>query len=124
MLDLLEIELQIKWSVFTLLVCPSSCSSNLHAVCLGPLQTALKWFSLPHSSHVLLYAGHLLGGWMYPQYQHGLTGLIILLSVCSISAVCVLRASACLTHIRTWSLVLLLDLLMILSLLSIFLCMY
>ena len=103
MLYLLQIELQIKWSVFTLLICPSFCSSHLPAACLGALQTALKWFSLPHSPHVLPYAGHLLGGWMDPQYLHGLTGLIFL-SVYTASNACVLMASSCLARRRTWSL--------------------
>ena len=116
MLSLLQIELQIKWSVFTIFICPSSCSSNLHAICLGPLQTALQWFSLPHSPHILPYARHLLGGWLDLQYLHGLTGLIILLSVCSVSAPCVPRASACLAHIWTWTLVISFDSLMVFSL--------
>ena len=123
MLDLLQLELQIKWSVFTLLVCPFSCSSNLYAACLGALQTALKWFSLPHSPHNLPYTGHLWGGCMYPQHLHVLPFLISFL-VCPASSTCVLRASSCFTHIRTWSLVISSVLLMTLSLLSFFLCMY
>ena len=112
MLDLLHIELQIKLSIFTLLVCPSSCSSNLPAACLGALQIALKWFSLPQSPHILPYAGHLPDEWIDPQYLHGLT-VLVLLSVCTAS-------NTCFAHIRTWSLITSLDLLMVLRLLSIF----
>ena len=122
MFDLLQIELQIKWSVFTLLVCPYCCSSNLHAACLGALQTALKWFSLPHSPHILSYAGHLLDGWTAPQYLHVLRSLMLFL-VCTPSTTCVLRASSYFTHLKTWSLVISSVLLMTLISLPIFLCM-
>ena len=99
------------------------CSSNQYAACLGVLQTALKWFSLPHSPHVLPYTGYLWGGCMYPQYLHVLPFLIAFL-FCHASSACVLKASSCFTHLRTWSPVISSVLLMTLSSLSIFLCMY
>ena len=60
---------------------------------------------------------------MYPQNLHVLSFLISFL-VCHASSTCVLRASSYFTHLRTWSLVISSVLLMALSLLSIFLCMY
>ena len=61
MLDLFA--LKIIWSVFTILICPFSCSSSRHIAYLGPLQTALIWFTLPHSPHFLPYTGHFWDGW-------------------------------------------------------------
>ena len=115
--------MKIKWSVFALLICPFSCSSNLYAAHLGALQTALKWFPLPHSPYISPYTGHLQGGCMYPQCLHVLPFLISFL-VCPASSACVLRASSCFAHIRTSSLIISSALLMTLSSLSIFLCMY
>ena len=73
---------------------------------LGALHTALKWFTLPHSPYIMPYAGHLLGGWMDPQYLHVLA-FISLQSVCPASSICVLLDSSCIAHIRTCLLVIL-----------------
>ena len=86
-----------KWSVFTLLVCLFSCSSNLYTALLGALQTALKWFSLPHPSHILPYAGHLWGRCMHPQYLH-VSFFLISFLVCSASSTCVLKGFLLLCH--------------------------
>ena len=74
--------LKIIWSVFAILICPSSCSSSLCTACLGPLQTALIWFILPYSQHFLPYPGHFWGRWMDLQYLHRLTCLIWLSYSC------------------------------------------
>ena len=114
--------LQKIWSVFTVLICPSSCSFSFCTACLGPLLTALIWFLLPHSQHFLPYTAHIQSGWMDPQYLHGLTSLIWL-SVRSASDACVLRASSCFAHIRTWSFLISLVFLMAVSFMYIFICM-
>ena len=124
MLNLLQIELQIKWSVFTLLVCPSSCSSNLHAACLGALADCTTNDSPCHIHHTSCHVlAHLLGEWMDPQYLHVLTDLILFF-VCTASTTCILMASSCFAHMRTWSLIISSILLMTLISLPVFLCMY
>ena len=64
----------------------TSCSISLTTLLLLLWQTFLKHPTLPHSVHVLPYAGHCLGWWIPPQYLHGchcvvwFTGTLVLLS--------------------------------------------
>ena len=70
------------------------------------LYTVLKWFTLPHSPHVVPYAGHLQGGQLDPQYLK-VPVLIISASVCPAPIICIILASSCFASIRTCSLVIL-----------------
>ena len=66
-------------------------------------------------------AGHLLGGWMDPQYPH-VFAFTTSQSFCPASHICVLFDSFCIAHIRTWLLVILCALLLALTSLIILLC--
>ena len=82
------------------------CSSLLDNLCLGALHTALKWFTQPHSPHIMPYAGHCLGGWLDPQYLQ-VPALIILALVCPAPLNCIILASSCFASLRTCLLVIL-----------------
>ena len=89
---------------FTVVISSLFCSSHLDIPHLVALHTVLKWLTLLHFLHIMPYAGHLLSGWLDPQYLHVLV-LIISASVCSGPIICIRLASSCFASIRTCSLV-------------------
>ena len=94
-------------------------SSLLDILHLGALHTALKWFTRLHSPHIMPYPGHLLGGWLDPQYLHVPILIISALAcpalalVCPAPLNCIMCISSCFVSIKTCSLVILSVLLLI-----------